>query len=58
MRADEGNSAAEEEQELSNRKRKLMTRMTVAELKQVVAHPEVVDVHDVNASNPRLLIHL
>ena len=49
---------AEEEQELSNRKRKLMTRMTVAELKQVVAHPEVVDVHDVNASDPRLLIHL
>ena len=32
--------------------------MTVAELKQVVAHPEVVDVHDVNASDPRLLIHL
>jgi len=43
---------------LSNRKRKLLIRMSVAELKQVVDHPEFVEVHDVNSSDPRLLIHL
>ena len=54
----EKETKSENGQQLSNRKRKLITRMTVAQLKQIVAHPEFVDVHDVNASNPRLLIHL
>ena len=40
------------------RKHKAMSRMTVAELKQVVARPEAVEAHDVTASDPRLLVFL
>lgn len=43
---------------LSKRKKKLMSRLSVAELKQLVNRPDVVEAHDVTSSNPRLLIHL
>jgi len=43
---------------MSRRKRRLASRLTVAELKQLVARPEVVEAHDVTASDPRLLVHL
>lgn len=43
---------------LSKRKKKLVTRLSVAELKQLVNRPDVVEAHDVSSSNPRLLIHL
>ena len=46
------------EQKISKRKLKQMTRMTVAELKQRVSHPELVEMHDVTAKDPLLLLHL
>ena len=46
------------EKRLSRKQRKAMSRMTVAELKQVVARPEAVEAHDVTASDPRLLVFL
>ncbi|RWS29300.1 splicing factor 3B subunit 2-like protein [Leptotrombidium deliense] len=46
------------EQKLSKRKLKQLTRMTVADLKQRVTHPELVEMHDVTAKDPILLLHL
>ena len=43
---------------LSKKKRKLLSRLTVSELKQLVSRPDVVEAHDVTSSDPRLLIHL
>ena len=43
---------------LSNRARKLATRMKIAELKQHCAKPEVVEVWDTTAADPRLLVYL
>jgi len=43
---------------LSKKKRKLLNRLSVAELKQLVRRPEAVEVQDVTAADPRLLIHL
>eukprot|EP00049_Salpingoeca_infusionum_P008884 m.147110 g.147110 ORF g.147110 m.147110 type:complete len:719 (+) comp14160_c0_seq8:274-2430(+) len=37
---------------------KKQSRLTIAQLKQLVERPDVVEVHDVNAADPRLLIHL
>ena len=33
-------------------------RLSVAELKQLVSRPDVVEMHDVTARDPRLLVHL
>ena len=35
-----------------------MNRLTVAELKQLVERPDVVEMHDVTAQDPRLLVYL
>jgi len=35
-----------------------MNRLSVAELKQLVKRPDVVEVHDVTSSDPRLLVYL
>lgn len=43
---------------ISKRKLKQLSRMTVAELKQKVAHPELVEMHDVTAKDPIILLHL
>ena len=43
---------------LSNRAKKDRARLTVAQLKQLVAHPDVVEDHDVTAADSRLLVHL
>ena len=45
-------------EQLSRRKKKLMSRLSVAELKQLVQRPDVVEAHDVTASDPRLLVYL
>lgn len=42
----------------SKRKIKELTRMTVAELKQKVNRPELVELHDVTAKDPIYLLHL
>lgn len=43
---------------LSRRKMKQLTRMSVASLKQRVAHPELVEMYDVTAKDPVLLLYL
>ena len=43
---------------LSHRKIKTAARMDVAELKRLTAHPQLVESHDVNASDPVFLVHL
>ncbi|KAL7037747.1 hypothetical protein ACKWTF_009341 [Chironomus riparius] len=43
---------------ISKRKLKKMTRLSVAELKQIVHRPDVVEMHDVTARDPKLLIQL
>ena len=46
------------EQKISKRKLKQLTRMSIADLKQRVNHPELVEMHDVTAKDPLLLLHL
>ncbi|KAL4237418.1 Splicing factor 3B subunit 2 [Mactra antiquata] len=43
---------------LSKKKLKKLTRLSVAQLKQLVTRPDVVEMHDVTAQDPRLLVHL
>jgi len=43
---------------VSKRKLKKLSRLSVAELKQLVSRPDVVEMHDVTARDPRLLVHL
>ncbi|KAG2019674.1 spliceosome associated protein 145, variant 2 [Coprinopsis cinerea AmutBmut pab1-1] len=43
---------------LSKKKARKMNRLTVAELKQLVKKPEIVEWTDVTAADPRLLLHL
>jgi splicing factor 3B subunit 2 len=57
--AGETDSEAEAERKpLSKKKQRKLNRLTVAELKQLVAKPEVVEWTDVSAADPRLLLHL
>ena len=46
------------EQKLSKRKRKEANRLKIAELKQTCPRPEVVEVWDVTAQDPKLLVYL
>ncbi|XP_052697192.1 splicing factor 3B subunit 2-like [Crassostrea angulata] len=48
----------DEPHKLSKKKLKKMTRLSVAQLKQLVSRPDVVEMHDVTAQDPRLLVHL
>uniref|UniRef100_A0A667WT18 Splicing factor 3b, subunit 2 n=1 Tax=Myripristis murdjan TaxID=586833 RepID=A0A667WT18_9TELE len=48
----------EDAPKLSKKKLRRMNRLTVAELKQLVARPDVVEMHDVTAQEPKLLVHL
>ena len=43
---------------ISKRKLKIQTRMSVAALKQLVNRPDVVEMHDVTAKDPKLLVDL
>lgn len=43
---------------MSKRKQRKLQRLTVAELKQLVAKPELVEGADVTAADPRLLVQL
>uniref|UniRef100_A0A4X1UF15 SAP domain-containing protein n=1 Tax=Sus scrofa TaxID=9823 RepID=A0A4X1UF15_PIG len=62
---DSDDDSSDDEQEkkpeapkLSKKKLRRMNRFTVAELKQLVARPDVVEMHDVTAQDPKLLVHL
>ncbi|KAL1513612.1 hypothetical protein ABEB36_003003 [Hypothenemus hampei] len=48
----------EDKSKLSKRKLKKLTRLSVAELKQLVNRPDVVEMHDVTARDPKLLVQL
>ena len=45
-------------EKLSRKKFKLLNRLSIAELKQLVKRPDVVEVWDVTSSDPRLLVFL
>ncbi|CAN4092019.1 unnamed protein product [Withania somnifera] len=57
-------SDSEEEQDaprekgISNKKKKLQRRMKIAELKQICTKPDVVEVWDATAADPKLLVYL
>lgn len=54
-----GKEKGEEGRErMSKRKMKKLTRLSVAELKQLVTRPDVVEMHDVTARDPKLLVQL
>merc|ERR1719167_1058666 len=48
----------ENKDKLSKRKLKKLNRLSVAELKQLVSRPDVVEMHDVTAKDPNLLVSL
>lgn len=56
--SDSDASDAEARKTLSKRKLRRMQRLTVAELKQMVPKPELVEGADVTANDPRLLLQL
>lgn len=63
--AKKNDSDSEEEQDnqqkekgLSNKKKKLQRRMKIAELKQICTRPDVVEVWDATAADPKLLVFL
>ena len=43
---------------LSKKKLKILNRVSVAELKQAVQRPDVIEAHDVTSSDPHLLVYL
>lgn len=49
---------ADKEPKLSKKARKAQSKLSVAELKALVAKPELVDWTDTSASDPRLLVHI
>lgn len=51
-------SKEEEENKISKKRQKQMTRMSVAELKQKVSRPELVELHDVTGRDPVFLLQL
>nr|XP_027111743.1 splicing factor 3B subunit 2-like [Coffea arabica] len=48
----------QKEKGLSNKKKKLQRRMKIAELKQISSRPDVVEVWDATAADPKLLVFL
>jgi len=48
----------EEGAKISRKARKKLDRLSVAELKQLVERPDVVEAHDITAGDPRLLVWL
>lgn len=58
MDEDDPDEKVDDKDKISKRKLKKMTRLSVAELKQIVHRPDVVEMHDVTARDPKLLIQL
>jgi splicing factor 3B subunit 2 len=55
---DEGNKKDTNEIKLSKKRLRRMSRMSVAQLKQLVERPDLVEMHDTSALDPHLLIYL
>nr|WJH19462.1 Splicing factor 3B subunit 2 [Euglena gracilis] len=49
---------ADGEKPLSRKQRKKLKRLDVAQLKQLVARPDVVEIHDATAADPKMLVYL
>ena len=58
MSEDEDEDGEAKAKTLSKRKQRQLRRLTVAELKQIVKKPELVEWEDVSATDPPLLLHL
>ena len=56
--SDEEEEGDTELPKVSKKKLRRMNRLSVAQLKQLVERPDVVEMHDVTAPDPQLLIHL
>jgi len=56
--SEEEDKKGEEKNKLSKKKLKKQSRLTVAELKQIVERPDLVEMHDVTAMDPKLLVLL
>jgi splicing factor 3B subunit 2 len=57
--AEEGDELAEpEEKQISNKEKRLKGRLSISELKQLVDKPEIVNIHDCNSTDPKLLVML
>ena len=52
------NNNAQAKGPLSKKKKKLLSRMSIAELKRSVPRPEVVEAHDITSGDPLLLVYL
>lgn len=55
---DDNDDKLDDKDRMSKRKMKKLTRLSVAELKQLVNRPDVVEMHDVTARDPKLLVQL
>jgi splicing factor 3B subunit 2 len=55
---EEDEEKKDDKEKMSKRKLKKLTRLSVAELKQLVHRPDVVEMHDVTARDPKLLVQL
>ncbi|KAG5561589.1 hypothetical protein RHGRI_004591 [Rhododendron griersonianum] len=55
---EEEQDAQQKDKGVSNKKKKLQRRMKIAELKQISTRPDVVEVWDATASDPKLLVFL
>lgn len=58
MEEEDDSDEEEDVKNLSKKKRRLASRMSVAELKTLVKRPDVVDVWDTTSTDPRLLVYL
>jgi len=55
---EEEGEKGEDAPKLSKKKLKRASRMEIAQLKQLVSRPDVVEMHDVNSRDPKLLVFL
>ncbi|KAM1347617.1 hypothetical protein ACFX2H_036527 [Malus domestica] len=55
---EEEHDTEQKEKGISNKKKKLQRRMKIAELKQICQRPDVVEVWDATAADPKLLVFL
>ncbi|XP_011096258.1 splicing factor 3B subunit 2 [Sesamum indicum] len=55
---EEEQDTQQKEKGVSNKKKKLQRRMKIAELKQICTRPDVVEVWDATAADPKLLVYL
>ena len=56
--SEEEDKKGENENKISKKKLKKQSRLTVAELKQIVERPDLVEMHDVTSMDPKLLVLL